>query len=530
MSEHSGSPRGESDKNRGAGGPRSGRGAGKGSGHVARGARTGTDRGAPPPGTTRPRRAGRDASGPRPGGPGVVDPVRRAVFDVLIAVTSRDAYANLVLPRMLRERKITGRDAAFATELTYGTLRVRGTLDAIVVAASSRPLDEIDPRVLEMLRLGAYQLLYTRVPAHAAVDSTVGVARVALTDGPARFVNAVLRRVAAHDQAAWLAAVLPDRETDPVAHLALRYSHPEWIVRAVAEAFGERDGELAQTQAALAANNERPAVQLLARPGRIDRDELAAQVDGEPGALSPYAVTLATGGDPSGLAAVREARASVQDEGSQLVALAMTAAPLGGDDARWLDMCAGPGGKAVLLAGLAAERAATLIAVEVAEHRTDLVKQALEGADVTVLHADAGEVGQHPELPEAGFDRVLVDAPCTGLGALRRRPEARWRRQPSDIPQLAKLQRELLAAAGRAVRPGGVICYAPCPPHIAETKVPVADAVRRHGLELLDTPAILRTVTGDAELSVGSGRTAQLWPHRHGTDAMFIALLRRPGN
>ncbi|MGH3544446.1 MAG: RsmB/NOP family class I SAM-dependent RNA methyltransferase [Mycobacteriales bacterium] len=504
-----------------------------GSGHVARGSgggggRSSSGQGGPPRGTRGPGQAGRAGSGPRPGGPGTVDPVRRAVFDVLIAVTSRYAYANLLLPKLLTERAISGRDAAFATELTYGTLRTRGTLDAIVVAASSRPLADIDPRVLEMLRLGAYQLLYTRVPAHAAVDSTVGVARVALTDGPARFVNAVLRRVAEHDEKAWLSAVLPDRAVDPVAHLAVRYSHPEWIVRTFADTLGERDGELVETAAALVANNERPIVQLLARPGRITRDELAAQVTGEPGALSPYTVTLATGGDPSGLAAIGHGQAAVQDEGSQLVALALAVAPLNGTDARWLDMCAGPGGKAALLAGLAAERAAALTAMEIAEHRTELVRQALAGTEATVLCADAREVGAHPELPEAGFDRVLVDAPCTGLGALRRRPEARWRRQPSDIPQLATLQRELLAAAVSAVRPGGVICYATCSPHIAETKVPVADAMRRFGLETLDAPALLRSITGDGELAVGSGSTAQLWPHRHGTDAMFIALLRRP--
>ncbi len=476
-----------------------------------------------------------------------VDPVRRAVFDVLTAVSSRDAYANLVLPKLLRDRGISGRDAAFATELTYGTLRLRGTLDAIVVAASSRPLAEIDPRVLEMLRLGAYQLLYTRVPPHAAVDATVGVAKVALTDGPSRFVNAVLRRVAEHDQAEWLEAVLPDRERDPVAHLAVRYSHPEWIVRTLADALGEGGTEvggtevggtevggtevggteLAETEAALAANNERPAVSLLARPGRIERDMLVAQVNGQAGALSPYAVTLTSGGDPGGFLAIIQAQASVQDEGSQLVALALAAAPVDGVDSRWLDMCAGPGGKAALLAGLAAQRSAQLTAVEVTEHRVKLVEQALEGTSAVILHADAREVGQHSQLTESSFDRVLVDAPCTGLGALRRRPEARWRKQPGDIPALSKLQRELLGAAARAVRPGGVICYATCSPHVAETKVIIADAVRRHGLQLLDTPALLREVTDNAELNCGEGKTVQLWPHRHGTDAMFIALLRR---
>ncbi|MGH3428200.1 MAG: transcription antitermination factor NusB, partial [Mycobacteriales bacterium] len=238
--------------------------SGKHSGHVARGG-SGNDRR-----FDGQRRGGRSDSGPGRGR-FAVDPVRRAVFDVLVAVSSRDAYANLLLPGLLRDRRISGRDAAFATELTYGTLRARRLLDAVIVSASSRPLPEIDPRVLEVLRLGAYQLLYTRVPHHAAVDATVGVAKVALTDGPSRFVNAVLRRVAEHDRDAWLEVVLPDREADPAVYLAIKYSHPEWIVRALSDALGEESGELSETERALVANNERPSVQLVARPGRIDR-------------------------------------------------------------------------------------------------------------------------------------------------------------------------------------------------------------------------------------------------------------------
>lgn len=464
-----------------------------------------------------------------------VDPVRRVVFDVLVAVTSRDAYANLLLPKFLRDRRISGRDAAFATEITYGTLRQQGFLDAVLAAASSRPLKEVEPRVLAMLRMGAYQLLFTRVPPHAAVSATVGVAKVALTDGPARFVNAALRRVAEHDEAAWFEAVAPDRSVDPVAFLAVKYSHPEWIVRAISETLGERTGELPETEEAVRANNERPRVVLATRPGRIGRAELAEQVHGEPGKLSPYAVELREGGDPGNLRAVKAGEAGVQDEGSQLVALAMTEAPLEGADKNWLDLCAGPGGKAALLAGVAAERGASLTAVEVAEHRAELVKQALAGTDVTVVTADGRSVGENPALPEGAFDRVLVDAPCTGLGSLRRRPESRWRRQPSDIGDLAKLQRELLTAAVRATRSGGIIAYTTCSPHIAETKVTVADVARKEKLEQIDTPAVLRRIVGETsgdaaaeKLDVGAGSTAQLWPHRHGTDAMFVALLRKP--
>ncbi len=228
------------------------------------------------------------------------------------------------------------------------------------------------------------------------------------------------------------------------------------------------------------------------------------------------------GGDPGAVKAVADGRAGVQDEGSQLCANALASAPLTGEDSRWLDLCAGPGGKAALLGALASQRGATVTAVEVSEHRAKLVERSVAGLPVTVLNADGRDVGEHPTLPEGGFDRVLVDAPCTGLGALRRRPEARWRRQPGDMPALTKLQRELLTSALRAVRPGGLVAYVTCSPHLAETKLTVADAVRRTGSEQLDARELFPGVP-----HLGNGPSVQLWPHRHATDAMFFALLRR---
>jgi len=455
------------------------------------------------------------------------DAPRRAAYDTLVAVTERDAYANLVLPGLLRERGITGRDAAFATELAYGTLRARGQLDAVLAAGSSRPLAEVDPRVLELLRLGAYQLLRMRVPAHAAVSATVELARTVLTDGPARFVNAVLRKVAGRDLDGWLADVAPDPAADPVGHLAVRWSHPEWVVRAFSDALGRDTALDGETAAALAADDAPPAVHLTARPGLVDRDALAAAVGGAPGPWSPYAVHL-RGGDPGDIPEVADGRAGVQDEGSQLCALALTAAALAGPDARWLDLCAGSGGKAGLLGAQAAQRGAVLTAVEVAPHRARLVRTTTAGLPVTVLTADGRDVGEHPDLPAGGFDRVLLDAPCTGLGALRRRPEARWRRAAADVGPLTTLQRELFRAASAALRPGGVLAYVVCSPHLAETRVMLADASRRLGLEQLDTRAVLAGVAGDGLPPTGAGPWAQLWPHRHGTDAMFLALLRRP--
>jgi 16S rRNA (cytosine967-C5)-methyltransferase len=219
-----------------------------------------------------------------------------------------------------------------------------------------------------------------------------------------------------------------------------------------------------------------------------------------------------SGGDPSALAAIRERRAGVQDEGSQLCALALGNAPIDGRDERWLDLCAGPGGKAALLAALAVERGAQLTANERREHRAELVRQITEPWPVDV------RVGDARDLPgiDGGYDRVLLDAPCTGLGALRRRPEARWRRSADDVPELATLQRELLDAALRLARPGGVVAYVTCSPHLAET-TEIVD-----GQILLDARSMFPGVP-----LLGDGPTVQLWPHRHGTDAMFCALLTR---
>lgn len=444
-----------------------------------------------------------------------MDPARRAAFDVLQAVTNRDAYANLVLPAMLAERGITGLDAAFATELAYGTCRTRGLLDQIISAAAGRPADDIDPILLDLLRLGSYQLLRTRVGDHAAVSTTVEQAGVEFDSARAGFVNAVLRAIAARDEQSWVAELAPPVSSDPVGHMAFARAHPRWIAQAFADALGVDAGELDN---ALEADDARPAVHLAARPGAIGAEDLAEMVGGTVGRYSPQAVYL-PGGDPGQLAPIRDGQALVQDEGSQLVAQALTLAPLIGDDAgRWLDLCSGPGGKTALIAAIAAQVGAQVTAVEPADHRAELVEHNTRGLPVAVLRVD----GRESDLPEGSFDRVLVDAPCTGLGALRRRPEARWRRTPADVPALGKLQRQLLASAIALTRPGGVVLYATCSPHLAETAGVISDALRRQPVTALDTRELFPGVD-----RLGTGLQVQLWPHRHGTDAMFAAALRK---
>jgi 16S rRNA (cytosine967-C5)-methyltransferase len=426
----------------------------------------------------------------------MTDPVRSVAFHALRAVSEQDAYVNLILPAMLDEHHLEGRDAAFATELVNGTLRRQGTYDAIIDHVASKGIGSIDPPVLDALRLGAHQLLNMRVPPHAAVSTTVDVVRREIGHKPVHFANALLRKIGQKDLAGWLAIVTEGLDGDDAR--ALRASHPLWIVQALHAALG---GHGAQIDKLLAADNVPPRVTLVARPGLSSPEQLP----GTPGKLSPYARILDEGGDPGAIAEVRDGRAGVQDEGSQLVAIALADAIVEGSDTRWLDVCAGPGGKAALLGAIAAGRGAHLVANELQEHRAELVRHGVRRLGNVEVTAHDGRQGPW----EAGsFDRVLVDAPCTGLGALRRRPESRWRRTPADLDGLVPLQEALLTRALELVRPGGVVAYATCSPHLRETRG-VLDAV----------------TAGRDDVEVES--THQWWPHIDGTDAMFCAIVRR---
>lgn len=437
-----------------------------------------------------------------------LDPARQASYDTLRRVSADRAYGNLTLPGVLRERKISGRDAAFATELTYGTLRSLGLLDAVIADCSSRPLADIAPEVLDALRLGAYQLLFTRVEPHAAVDTSVRLVEAAGQGKAKGFANGILRTITRTPSEKWIEKLTPEGE---IAAVAFQTAHPTWIAESFAKVLGKDE-----LRAALEADSERPTVHLVARPGEITAEELALITGGEEGKYSPYAVYL-EGGDPGQLEPVRQHIAGVQDEGSQLIARALATVEVADDAGRWLDLCAGPGGKAALLGSLARIDAAKVDAVEVSEHRAKLVNQAVNDLPVTVHVADGRDPGLEP-----GYDRVLVDAPCTGLGALRRRPEARWRKQDSDVAELNALQFELLESALKLVRPGGVVVYSTCSPDLRETRGIVDRAVAELGAVEEEAHGLVPGMD-----DVGDEKSVQMWPHRHGTDAMFFAVLRR---
>lgn len=425
----------------------------------------------------------------------MTDPIRAIAFAALRAVDERDAYVNLVLPAMLAEHRVEGRDAAFATELVHGTVRRRGTYDAVIDRVASKGIGSIDPPVLDALRLGAHQLLSMRVPPHAAVSTTVDVVRREVGHKPVAFANALLRKIGQNDLDGWIATVTEGLDADDAR--AVRHSHPRWIVEALREALG---GHATQIDKLLSADNVPPKVTLVARPGLIEVTELP----GAPGSVSPYARIL-DAGVPGDIEAVRDGRAGVQDEGSQLVAITAAEAPIEGTDARWLDLCAGPGGKAALWGAIAAQRGASLVANEVQPHRAELVRKGVRRLDDVEVTVHDGRAGP---WASGSFDRVLVDAPCTGLGALRRRPESRWRRSPADLDQLVPLQEALLTRALDLVRPGGVVTYATCSPHVRET-----------------TGVVEAVIAGRDDMEVES--TRQWWPHVDGTDAMFCVVIRR---
>ncbi|MDH6180966.1 16S rRNA (cytosine967-C5)-methyltransferase [Microbacteriaceae bacterium SG_E_30_P1] len=444
---------------------------------------------------------------------------RSVALDVIVATRESDAYANLLLPARILSAGLSSADAGLATELAYGTLRMQGFYDRVIELAAARPVKDIDAAALDVLRLGCHQLLSMRVAAHAAVGETVELAKGRVSRSAVGFVNGVLRTVSRTDVLEWRDRVIATARSGEEA-LAFEHSHPLWVVRAIRQVL-TAEGREAELEGALVADNVAPRIAAAALPGFASPIE----IPGSRTEFSPVGVRV-DAGDPARVPAIKDGRARVQDEGSQLAALALSRARPVGEGERWLDMCAGPGGKAALLAAEAASGGATLTANEVVPARAGLVRNALRAVDptITVLEQDGRMLGEeHPDT----FDRILLDAPCTGLGALRRRPEARWRKQPSDVAELGALQSALLSSAVAALRPGGLLAYVTCSPHAAETKAIVASALRTiPGLSTVNTPAVLESIASHP-LDLPPGEHVQLWPHRHGTDAMFIQLLTK---
>ncbi|MBP1325517.1 16S rRNA (cytosine967-C5)-methyltransferase [Leucobacter exalbidus] len=478
------------------------------------------------------RGAGNRSGGPRgPQRGPKVSPARLAAYDVMRDVTDREAYANLALPARIREAGIDHRDTALVTELVAGSLRMRGRYDRIIEIASGRDTEHIDARTLNVLRLGVHQLLGMRTASHAAVNESVELQRLVASPNGAGFVNGVLRAIGRTTPEEWDERIAETAKSKDDA-LAAQTSHPTWVLRALRASLKAegRDAELVEL---LEADNVAPRVNLALLPG-FDEELIEDVESGSFEAItfegpSPIGFMM-HGGDPARAieaAQVHEGALRVQDQGSQLAALALTRARPVQAGERWLDLCSGPGGKSALLGAEARLAGATVRANEVAPHRAELVRNAVEAvaSTVNVVSFDGREEGAYDGQQ---YDRILVDAPCSGLGALRRRPEARWRKTPGDLPDLTQLQGELLDAAVAHLAVGGVLAYVTCSPHLAETRVSVERLLGRHAdLKELDAREVVTSIArGPIDLA-GDQLSVQLWPHRHGTDAMFIALFTK---
>jgi 16S rRNA (cytosine967-C5)-methyltransferase len=416
-------------------------------------------------------------------------------LEVIRRVTEDGAYSNLALFAALDRSRLTGRDRDLTADLAYGTIRRLLSLDWALSAFTDRPLHRAPPQALALLRLGAYQLLFSRVPPHAAVSETVGLAR-----RPDRgFVNAVLRK---------LAATPPTWPAGPAdEEVSVRTGLVPWAFEELRRLLGEEAEEAAGALAT------RSSLGLRANTCRITTDVLLGAIESaghrpRRGAIHPDTVVV-DGGDPRSLPGYREGWFAVQDEASAFVVSALGPRP----GERMLDVCAGPGGKAGH-AGCEVAPDGLLVAADAAVARARLTAEAARrlGIRIHVLAQDA----RHPAL-RGTFDRVLVDAPCSGLGSARRRPELLWRPRREQLSALARLQVAIASSAANLLRPGGRLVYSVCTYPRAETDA-ACDALFRFRPDLVPDP-----ISGPD----GSGTRVRLWPHRHGTDAMFVAAFRR---
>ena len=438
---------------------------------------------------------------PRPDAP------RLLAFDIISEVNRRGGYSNLLLPQALADSTFDERDRGFTTELVYGTIRMQGLYDYIFSQISDRPWNEVDPEIVDLARMGAHQVFSMRTPPHAAVSATVDVARKKLGESKGSFMNALMRKATSKELTQWLESL--QSETDLIKRMSIEYSHPEWIISAYFDLL--KDENLVRDE--LISNNTPAKPTLVSWPGASTQEELIS-LGARPTRYSRFGAFHDE--PPTSLEVIRHRRAGVQDEGSQLVAQIFADAT--STAKRTLDLCAGPGGKAALLSHICDVSGRDFVANEISEPRAALVKKVIGRFSVIVGDARA--------IVESGqsFDAILADVPCTGLGALRRRPEVRWRRSLKDLAPLLQLQSEIVEGALAVLEPGGVIGFATCSPHYAETTAQVQSILKKHqDLELID----ISTFLPEGLEQCTRGGALSLWGHLHNTDSMFLALFQK---
>ena len=452
--------------------------------------------------------------------PGKKPGAREAAMDVLTRVEQDQAYSNLLLNQTLEKLKLDRQEAALATELVYGTIQRLNTIDYFLGRFASKGLERLQPWVRSLLRLSFYQIRYLdRIPPHAAVNEAVELAKRRGHAGIAGLVNGILRNVLREKARLTLPEGLP-----PAQRLALEESHPEWMVNRWLARYGEEEA-----RAMCRTNNEPPKVSLRVNPLKGGREALAgrlaeAGVETQPSLLAPDGLVAVSGGRLGGHPLFAAGEFSIQDESSMLVARVV--APEAG--MRVLDCCAAPGGKTAHMAELMGGKG-EVVAADLHEHKEALIRDQanrLGLRNIRTVVSDARKLDE--KFPAASFDRILLDAPCSGLGVIGRKPDLKWTKTEGDIAEIAGLQRSILQAVHKLLKPGGVLVYSTCTTEPEEN----AEQVQRF---LAEEPGFVLEPFPEGLLPAGKAAEAgaagmlQLLPQEYSSDGFFIARLRRQG-
>lgn len=445
---------------------------------------------------------------------------REIALKVLKNVEENGAYANIALNKVLEKYKPGKLDRAFATEIVYGTLRTLNTLDWVISRFLQQPLASQTVWIRNILRLATYQLMYMdKVPHAAACNEAVELAKKYASAGVVKFVNGVLRNVTRNlDKIEY-----PDIQMDPVSHVALKYSHPRWMVERWLKEYG-----LDETIALCTANNQTPPNTIRTNTLRISRDELITylQQEGVKAQKTRYALEgLNIGGFLSfrALKPYQQGLFQIQDESSMLVGHVLNPA----HGSRVLDAAAAPGGKSTHIAQLM-KNTGLILSFDIHPHKLKLIQENCRRLGITNIKGMLGDARVMPAELNNWADYVLLDAPCSGLGVLRRRPDSRWRKEAYQIPILVKQQREMLDSVCKCVRPGGVLLYSTCTITYEENLGQVKEFLSQHDDFMLEDLSPLLPENMADEPGVSSGYI-QLLPHIHGMDGFFIARMRKRG-
>lgn len=443
-------------------------------------------------------------------------PPRKLAWDIIHRVDREKSYADILLDQVLKKPALKEEDRAFVTELVYGTLRWRGYLDYALSKFSSKPINKVDPEILNILRMGAYQLLFLRTPSSAAVDESVKLSKNFNSGKASGFVNAVLRALDREKEK----IELPSRKEDELNYFSIKYSHPKWLVNLFVKIFGPQEAEKL-----LEANNHQAPLTLRVNTLKTDREKLSKMlleedgIETSPTPYSPDGLIVTNQVVAKNLSAINQGLCIVQDESAQIVSRILSPRPYD----TVLDVCSAPGGKASHLSALMENKGA-VHAVDINANRLQLVEDNARRLGVKIIQTKRGDASAPLKYERSSFDAVLVDPPCSDLGIIRRHPDVKWTKTPDQLGELAELQLKILTVAGKYVKQGGTLVYAVCTLNPRENEQVIQKFIETNPyfkIEPADDylPAIKQFSTPEGFV--------KLAPHTSGTDGFFIARLKK---